>query len=592
MNKPIYILGLNEAQGAAAALMRDGQIIAAAQEERFTRIKNQWGWPENAIQFCCDFAGIKPRDISLTVLSYADPYPHSVGHKAVERPGFLPVWLKYLRNTAPGLEYKFPFINKLTSYGRSIYYYFYEPRNQIRQTREISRALNMPSKNIIRINHHLCHAYSAYFANPQRSDQPTVAVTCDGAGDQLCAGIYLIKKNKFKLIAEIPHIHSLGLFYAAVTGFLGLKPHEDEYKVMGLAPYGADANLKKIIKIFRELIWVDDLQFRSMIPSRQYGLYLQKFLAGFRFDHIAAAAQIYLEEMLILWITNIITKTKINRMVFSGGIFLNVKANQKILNLKQIKQAFFMPSPGDDTNAFGACYYGYHYLNRSGKKPPKSVDHLYLGPAFSDLDIKQAIFPSRHKIIKPKNMAKAIAMLLVKNRIVARFSDRMEFGARALGNRSILANPGNRNTVEEINRMIKMRDFWMPFAGTIISEETNKYLVNPKKITAPFMILSFDTLPLARQQFAAAIHPYDKSIRPQILSEKDNPEYYRIIKEFKKISGIGGVLNTSFNLHGEPIVCTPRDAVSVFNRSGLRYLAIGKYLITKKTDRVSGNLPR
>lgn len=576
----MYILGLNEALGASAAILKNGKITAAASEERFSRIKNCWGFPKQAISFCIDVTGIKTSNIDCVVLSYKDPYPHFVQNRAEERRELAPNMLRRLRNTAPMVEYYMPFLNRITDLGRQIYYHQYYPHLKRLQYEEISRMLHIPINKIVSVDHHEIHAYTAYYANPFWSANPTLVLTCDGAGDDISATIYIVRKGNFKRIAHTPHIYSLGLFYAAITGHLGLKAHEDEYKVMGLASYVRKDDVTKLLKVFEKLMWVDGLTFKSSVPARQYGLFLKEKLTGYRFDHIAAAAQIYFEAQLVSWVNNSINETGIKQIACGGGVFLNVKANSKLLARIKTKNIFFMPSPGDDTNAIGAAYYGYKLLS---SQLPQTLSSLYLGPEYTESEIMKALIKYQElKIDKPENINLEVAKLLAKGEVVARFAGRMEFGVRALGNRSIMADPRNRDVVENLNKMIKMRDFWMPFAPTILAETADKYLVNAHKIEAPYMIMAFDTKEAGKRDLAAALHPYDKSVRPQILSKYDNPEFYDLISHFMKLTGVGALLNTSFNIHGEPIVESPQDAIYVLRKSSLRYLSLNNFLVHKK----------
>ena len=586
-DKPHYVLGVNEALCASAAILKDGKIIAAAAEERFTRIKNHWGFPSNAIKFCCEYAGIATKDIDLFVLSYIDPYPHFVTHQARELPDMAPQFLRKLRDLAPFIEYRLPTINALTTAGRGLYYKFYQPRNIERQNRDIAKSLLIAPEKILRINHHLCHAYATYYGNSYFKSTPTLVVTCDGAGDNVSATIYVVEGGKFKLFSTTSHTHSLGLFYAAITSHLGLKAHEDEYKVMGLAAYGEHGNWQEVYQIFEKLLWVENLKFNSIIPSRQFNFYLELHLSRVRFDYIAAAAQTFLENRLVEWIDNAVAQTQIKNVAFGGGIFLNVKANLEILKRTKISQAYFLPSPGDDTNSLGAAYFGYQKLCQTHQIRSRSqpLTTLYLGPHFSEADILQTLQKYKNKqlyIQKPKDITKAVAQLLAKGEIVARFCGRMEFGVRALGNRSILADPRRGELIERINQLIKLRDFWMPFAPTILAQDAHLYLKNPKKVPSPHMILAFETTKRAKADLIAALHPFDKTVRPQVLKRLANPSYYDLIAEFKSITNVGALLNTSFNLHGEPIVCTPHDALVTFMKSGLTRLQLEHYLISKK----------
>ena len=232
--------------------------------------------------------------------------------------------------------------------------------------------------------------------------------------------------------------------------------------------------------------------------------------------------------------------------------------------------------------------FGYEKFCKENCLPfePKKIENLYLGTEYSDEEIEEYLrkngYFNKYLIEKPDNLNKKVAELLVQNKIVSRFAGKMEFGARALGNRSILANPSSYETVRIINEMIKNRDFWMPFAATILKEESNQYLINKKNIEAPFMSITFNTTIKAQRELTAAIHPYDKTSRPQILDKKTNPDYYEIISEFKKLTGIGAILNTSFNLHGEPNVESPKDALYTFDQSGLGCMVIGSFLLSKK----------
>jgi carbamoyltransferase len=276
------------------------------------------------------------------------------------------------------------------------------------------------------------------------------------------------------------------------------------------------------------------------------------------------------------------------RLALGGGCFMNVKANMLIGKMEEVEDLFVFPSCGDESNAIGAAYLGYLDLCRQKgvTADPRPLGPLYLGPEAGDDEVEAVIregnLETRHRITFHNRIEEKIAELLVSDGVVARCSGRMEYGARALGNRSILANPSDQRVVPLINRMIKNRDFWMPFAPTILKEREADYLVNPKGLASPYMMLAFPTNPKGHQQLIAALHPQDATARPQILEEAWNPEYYRIIREFERRTGIGGVLNTSFNLHGEPLVSSPRDAVDTFDRSGLPHLALGHFLISKR----------
>jgi carbamoyltransferase len=303
---------------------------------------------------------------------------------------------------------------------------------------------------------------------------------------------------------------------------------------------------------------------------------------GKRFDWIAGGLQRFTETVLTQWVRNCIRATGIGRIVLGGGIFMNVKANKLIMELPEVTDLFVYPSCGDETNAMGAAY--CVYAQKAGFAGIKPLREVYFGPRHANEEVERALrayrFQSAVKFTKLPNIERSIAELLAAGQVVARHCGREEFGARALGNRSILANPKDTHSIRVINEAIKSRDFWMPFAASILAERASDYVVNPKSIKSPYMILTFDTTDRF-PDIAAGTHPYDHTVRPQIVEQSWNPRYHSLIKEFADITGVGGVLNTSFNLHGFPIASSPADSLDVFDRSGLRNLAIEDWLVQK-----------
>jgi len=366
-------------------------------------------------------------------------------------------------------------------------------------------------------------------------------------------------------------------------------PLEHEYKVMGLASYAESSpETQKMADEFHRLfefnkqnpvVW----QRRNGSPPMQFASgYLGHLIQRKRFDHIAAGAQLFMEQFLTRWVQNCVRETGISKVALSGGVFMNVKANKRILELPEVQELFVFPSCGDETNAIGAAWLLYQ---SAFQQVPEPLAHLYLGTSYSGKRVETALrnYKFTHRILveEQADIEQRVAELLSKGRIVARFKGRCEFGARALGNRSILANPSRIDCVRTINEMIKCRDFWMPFAPSVLEERSEDYFRKPKPMPAPHMIMTFDTREQKRSAMAAAVHPCDFTGRPQEVSEKTNPDYYRLIKYFEGMTGEGIVLNTSFNLHGEPIVCTPEDALRVFDVSGLEHLALENILLTK-----------
>ena len=314
-------------------------------------------------------------------------------------------------------------------------------------------------------------------------------------------------------------------------------------------------------------------------------LYMER-LKGMRFDAVAAAVQRVLEEVVVAYVRNWIRKTGIRKIALAGGSFMNVKLNMLISQLPEVENLFIMPSCSDESTCLGAALKVYADECRAlGKQlQVEALMHLYYGPEYGERELLSALEKHAGEVCwkKSAKITDEVADVLVKNGIVARLAGRMEFGARALGNRSILANPSEMRNVSNINRAIKMRDYWMPFAPVILEERQHDYVINPRSWPAKYMINAFESTPLAQKELICGLHPADLTCRPQFVTREDNEGYYDIVKKFEAKTGIGGLLNTSFNLHGEPIVCTPEDGISTLLRSKIDYLAVSDYLVWRK----------
>jgi carbamoyltransferase len=302
-----------------------------------------------------------------------------------------------------------------------------------------------------------------------------------------------------------------------------------------------------------------------------------------RFDLICAGLQLWTERLLAEWVRRAVRATGIHKVALSGGIFMNVKANKAIGELDEVEDLFVFPSCGDETNTMGAAFAVYRRRKRPEDPPIEPLGPIYWGPAPSENEIRATLEAAEadFRWERPPDIAERAAESLARGEIVARVDGRLEFGARALGNRSILADPSRNDVIRRINEMIKSRDFWMPFACSILAEREADYIRNPKRLAAPYMILTFDTTERAGE-IAAGTHPQDGTCRPQIVARDWNPAYWELIRAFEARSGIGAVLNTSFNLHGHPIVNTAAEALDVMRRSGLNNLVLGPYWVEKK----------
>jgi len=585
----MIVLGINETHCATAAIVRDGRVVGCASEERFTRLKNDAGYPRLAIDALLRQCGIAPAEIDVVALA---------GGRAASRS-----WLnRVLHDDAYAREYygvtwpspRRALQKKVRKWGaRFGLIDASRGKFSISQSERLAFVtdhLGTAKSRIVCLDHHACHAAAAYYGSGFASREALV-LTNDNSGDGLCATASTGRAGSLTLHEATPSAPgSLGAFYSFVTLGLGMKFGEHEYKVMGMAPYASESQATRAEAALRDVFELEEsrpARFRWRRSGERYALLLKATL-GLRFDAVAAGAQRLLEDSLVRWTRLMHERYGGTRLALGGGVFMNVKANMLIGQEDWVEELFAFPSCGDESNAVGAAYLGY--LQESGRRGIPATLYpfgpAYLGTDVADEEVEQVIrargLDGRYKIAFHERMEEKIAELLVSDGVVARCAGRMEFGARALGNRSILANPTDHRVVPLINRMIKNRDFWMPFAPTILAERAPDYLVNPKQLPSPYMMLAMPTAPAAREALVAAIHPHDATARPQILEPSWNPEYHAVIREFQRRTGVGAVLNTSFNLHGEPVVCTAEDAVDTFERSGLPHVAVGHWLISKK----------
>ena len=362
-----------------------------------------------------------------------------------------------------------------------------------------------------------------------------------------------------------------------------MKPNEHEFKVMGLAPYGKEKYAKKAYDIFADTLYVDGLEFKWHEKPIDSYYYFKEKLEGIRFDNIAWGLQAWVENLLTTWVKNAIVKFGINKIILSGGVAMNIKAMGEIAKLPEVEDIFVGGSASDESMAISAGICMAEDMSEQWYHNIYPIKNLYLGANATFEEEKKVIdnLDKSKYIITNDFNSKDIAHYLVNGKILARCAGRMEFGQRSLGNRSILADPKNLGIKETINAMIKNRDFWMPFAPVIMDKYVEKYLVNPKGLVSKYMTIGFDTTEEGYEAMKAACHPADKSVRPEMLSKELNPAMYEIVEEFEKLTGRGAVLNTSFNLHGFPIVNTPKEAVYVLENSGLDGVILNNYMVMK-----------
>ena len=564
------VLGIHDGHNASAALLRDGRIELALQEERLTRVKNQGDAPRGAV----DAARLLMDRNSAPVAALNGRYMnyHQWQRETILR--------DYARCSSLGSRLKQTFKSSVIDRAYQ--------RKRAAQRAERLSAIGLSSEQLAPVEHHQAHAAAAYYPSPWGKTADKVLVfTCDGSGDRLSATVSMGESGTLTRIAEVSEHDSIGRLYALVTRWLGMCPLEHEYKVMGLAAYGANSRAAAGISRSLEALFeftADRLGWRRRngVPSL-YAAYefLGNLLEGQRFDWVAAGTQRFLETMLTRWVAGAVRETGIGRIACSGGVFMNVKANLAILELPEVESMFVFPSCGDESNSIGAaCFVG---AQRGESIQPLGA--IYYGDPITDAEGEEALVDTgrrtRVRFHRVADIEKRVALELAQGRIVARAKGAAEFGARALGNRSILARADSPTAVRSINQAIKNRDFWMPFAPAVLAERASRYYEKPKPVDSPYMMFAFRTRPERRAVLAGTQHPYDFTTRPQEVRAEHNPEFSRLLEEYESITGEAAVLNTSFNLHGEPIVYRARDAVDVFLRSGLEYMALANWWVEK-----------
>ncbi|HEY3243848.1 MAG TPA: carbamoyltransferase C-terminal domain-containing protein [Phycisphaerae bacterium] len=563
-----YILGVHDGHNASAAILKNGELLFAIQEERLSGIKNHNGFPFESVKACLDFARIAPKDVAQLALVTMRRTP--MGQRSTDMAA------AFRRDAS------------LYGMARRLGWYAYIRVHENLGWKERQRcaaSLGFAPAQLQRYDHHLGHAATAYFGMREVPHTPYLVVTLDGSGDLSCGTISTAQNGQITRIATTPLTDSLGTIYAFITGAMGFVPLEHEYKLMGMAPYAAEKYARQVADQFHALLRVDEdaLRFRRSTwePTFCYNRRLKDLISGLRFDNVCAGLQLFTEDLMVQLIRAAIRKTGIRRVLCAGGVFMNVKANKRIMEMPEVDYLAVAPSSGDETMCMGIAWYAHALTGGAGAAdgiPP--LGPFFLGSDVHEDDAAAVVKDSGHEHTRHDDIEAEVARLLAAGHPVARCKGRMEFGARALGNRSILADPRNQDIVRIINQMVKKRDFWMPFAPVVRRERIHEYVSNPKNFPSPYMMLTFDARENFRD-FIAAVHNADLTARMQVLEESHNPEYYRILKLFEGLTGRGVLLNTSFNLHGYPIVLGPKEALFVFDNSGLTYLAVGQYLVKK-----------
>jgi carbamoyltransferase len=555
-------LGINYSQmhDSSACLVRDGEIVFAVAEERISRAKHDARFPENAIRACLDFARVKAEQLDEVCFGWqaaGAAFRHDLKCYAS---GKMPA------TYASGLNSTLHFMS------------MWHQESGAKRFRQIFGA----TKARIRfVDHHLAHALSAYSFS---GFDDAAVVVMDGRGAWEATSIWHGKDGRLEHVLTIPFPDSVGYFYSEFTEYLGFQRNSDEWKVMGLAPYGKpgldlrtfmDAEGAPYKVHSRKLVANGAAPFSEMVrlfgPRRVPESEIDE-----RHKDVAYAVQDACEIAMMSVVKMAIEKTKSRNVCLAGGVALNSKANGKIVASGMVDKFFVQPAASDDGVALGAAV--APYMDGGGRLPIKAMRHAYLGPEFDDEAVENALRTYKLKYARLSDVAETAAELLSNGKILGWFQGRMEFGPRALGSRSILADPRDPEMNAKVNNAVKFREWWRPFAPSMKKEAAGEYLESASD--SPFMILTAQVRPEMREVIPSVTH-VDGSARPQTVEKEINPLYWRLIDEFGKRTGVPVIMNTSFNLRGEAIVHTPTDAIRTFFSSGMDALVIGSFLVEK-----------
>ena len=596
------ILSVYGSLPSTVSLIIDNKVISSVNEERFTRKKNDSIFPRNAINYCLKNSNIKSQDLDgVAIASLISPFDDNLVRRcdwSVEDylKEQVDIWKPFLVDKTDMVQKsllevfpeKIDFNQFPADYANNIIKGSDRlAKHNVNKLKIMADYLKISHSKVKTIDHHKAHAYYSYYTSNMIGKR-VLAFTADAMGDNLNATISIFDENGNWKRHYATNECGIARIYRYITLLLGMKPNEHEFKVMGLAPYGKEKYAIKAYEVFAKTLKVSGTEFVWGIKPGDSYYWFKDQLEGVRFDSIAWGLQKWLEELLIKWTENSIKKFGIKNIIYSGGLAMNIKAMGKIAELDCVDNIFVGGSASDESLAIssGICMTEDMHIENNkvwNFKDFSRIQNLYLGPK-AEIDEEKKIINNLNEdyIFEEDVSSKNVAKYMSQGKIIGRCVGRMEFGQRALGNRSILADPRDILIKEKINRAIKNRDFWMPFAPIILDKFANEYLINPKNLESPHMTIGFQTTELGYKKMIAACHPADKSARPQILVKHHNPELYELLEEFHKLTDCAAVLNTSFNLHGYPIVNTPSEAFYVFENSDLDILLLNNFLIKKK----------
>jgi carbamoyltransferase len=567
MLKGMYILGIWDGHDAGACIVEDGKIKVAINEERLTRKKLDIKFPDKSIIACLNYLKLKPTDITviascgtqltrILARSFAslDKEFYNFRRRLIPKPRFERTrrFIKYYF-----ARYNTPSLKKFTEF----------------QVKKRLNKMGFKDYKIYIVDHHLAHAASAVFTS---GFDKCLCITLDGVGDGLSGSVNVLEDGELKKISSIPEKDSLAIMYEEATTILGFRELEDEGKVMAMADYSYPIPDDKnpLIKFFT----VDSLQIKAKHSTIQRFKELEKIKWNTPIERFAYMTQRALEENMLQFFQDAIEETGIKNVCWAGGIASNIKANRIMRLNSGLKKWFVFPQMGDGGLAVGAALHVDYQLN--GIKPYK-LQNAYLGPEFNEEKIKEEL--KKWKQVKweeSSDIAGLTADLINKGNYVFWYQGRMEYGPRALGNRSIVAPADSEDVKELLNLHVKKREWFQPFCPSMLEEEAKRILEDYDSLPDRFMTMGYMSKKELKDRIKSIIH-VDGSMRPQMVG-KENILYHKLIEEVKRLSGDGIVLNTSFNIHGEPIVCTPKDALETMIKTKTKHMALGNFFIELK----------
>ena len=554
----MIILSIHDGHNASAAILKDGVVISCVSEERINRKKFYWGWPHQSIDFVVQEAGISGKDIDVMTISHL-----SAVRYAIRKWSLLSSYKIWKPKAFIG-----HFLNMFDSFKKDL------------KVRKFKKSF-CPQAKIFFCDHHLAHAASAYYFSGKSE---ALVVTCDALGDTLSHTAYSVKYGKWKRLVRGDSPESLGTFYGAITEGLGFKPNQHEGKIVGLAAYANPGVL--IDRMRKTLVWNTNggMHFRRAPYKKMMQEIKALVIEGFSKEEISSAAQALLEELMVSHVQVLLEKNPHTSLCLAGGVFANVKLNQRLVEKNKIEHIFIQPAMGDEGLVLGSALW---YINntsevKSARTEQNPLEHVYFGTHTDNKTIVKILENKGRKYSTPENPAEVVAGLVAEGSIVGIFDGKMEFGPRALGARTIVADPRNKDVNDILNKRLKRSEF-MPFAPSVIAEKADDIFnnVEPARHTAEFMTITFSAKAEWIDKVPAIVH-IDGTARPQFVRKDRNANYFNLINEFYKKTGIPLLMNTSFNMHEEPIVSSPEDALRSLDVGAVDYILFNHSILVEK----------